>query len=282
MNQSNHTVAARLNVEALEEREMLSGTPLSADSDRSLTTGTAWWCYTGVDASFLSAKVRQDNARITGLHVDSSSPVRFTATLVKNTGDYAHGWWWYHGLTSEQVQSTLTSNHARITDMDTYFVNGQRRFAVVEEPNTGKDAKAWWWYYNVSPSFVSAQLTANKARLIDIKREANGNLDVVMVANTGSDARTWWWYTGISASDMVAKVNQNHARVTVMERQDDGKFSVIMEQGQGEAWWYYYGVSASAILDMANTDHARVTDLQRYTVNGHTYFALVMLQNGHA
>jgi hypothetical protein len=275
------TVRARLAVEALEERQMLSGTPLSADADHSLTTPTSWWWYTGVDANYLSARVQQFGARISDLQVQSTSPLLFSATLVKNTGDYGHAWWWYVGLTADQLSAKITQNQARISDLDSYFVNGQRLFAAVLEPNTGTLAKSWWWYYGVSPSFVSSQLTKNHARLVDIQREDGGNLDVVMVANTGSDARTWWWYTGVSADQVSTEVAQNHARVTELDRQSDGNFSVIMEKSQGESWWYYSGQTTQQLADLAGRDGARITDLEPYTANGQQLFSAVMIQNGN-
>jgi hypothetical protein len=273
--------AFRPRIEALEERQMLSGTPLSADADRSLTTPTAWEYYSGVDASFLTAHAQQSNMRITDLHVESTAPYRFTATLVKNAGDYGHAWWWYYGLTAGQLTNTLAQNHARITDLETYFINGERRFAALEAPNTGGQAKSWWYYYGVSPEFVSSRLDQNHARLVDLGRESNGTLDVVMVANQGSDARAWWWYTGISAADVAAKVAQNHARLTELERQSDGNFSVIMEKGQGESWWYYYDQTLSGLSDLAGRNGARITNVESYTVNGQRRYAAVMLNDSN-
>jgi hypothetical protein len=279
MKRPGSAVRARLSVEALEERQMLSGTPLSADADRSLTTPAAWWWYHGVSADFLSAQVQQLGARISDLQVESTSPYRFSATLIANTGDYGQAWWWYYGLTAGQLGDRINQNHACITDLDSYFVNGQRCFAAVLAPDTGTGAKAWWWYYDVSPSFVSDQLAQNGARPTDLEREDNGNLDVVMVANQGSDARTWWWYTGLSAADLSARLAQNHARLTDLDRQSDGNYSVITEQGQGEDWWYYTGQTPAQLDDQAGRNGARITDLQPYTVNGQQLFAGVMMQD---
>src|SRR5437868_12756482 len=117
---------ATLAVEALEERQMLSGTPLSADADRSLTTPTGSEWYSGVDANFLSARVQQANMRISDLHVESTAPYRFTATLVKHAGDYGHAWWRHVGLTASQLSDTLARNQALITDLESDSVKGQR------------------------------------------------------------------------------------------------------------------------------------------------------------
>ena len=51
--------------------------------------------------------------------------------------------------------------------MVTHEIRIDRTRTLLEEPNTGAQAKAWWYYSGVSPSFVSAQLTQHSARLVD-------------------------------------------------------------------------------------------------------------------
>jgi len=149
---------ARLTLETLEDRVVPSGSPLAADAERSLTTPTGAWVYTGVDAAFLGQRITADNARITDLEVDSTAPYKFTATLVKNTGDYAKGWWWFYDLTGSQLAAKLSQLQARILDLETYSVGSAQRYAAVLVPNTGAAAKTWWYYTNISQATLASKL----------------------------------------------------------------------------------------------------------------------------
>ena len=46
--------------------------------------------------------------------------------------------------------------------------------------NTGADAKAWWWYVNLSPQAVGNAINSNNARLLDATPAGNGNFNVAM------------------------------------------------------------------------------------------------------
>jgi hypothetical protein len=66
------STAFRPGLEALEARQMLNGSPLAADADRSLTTPTGYTWYHGVDAAFLTSKINQQHARIIDLEAEPS------------------------------------------------------------------------------------------------------------------------------------------------------------------------------------------------------------------
>jgi hypothetical protein len=293
---------ARPGLEDLEGRELLNGAPPVpiaappaqhaatvsiqsigpknvADMERNLTTPTAWYVYHGVDPTTLSHLLSQNQARLVDLQVDSTSPYRFTVAMVKNTGDYAKAWWWYYGISGDQLTTFLNNNHARLIDLETYQVNGATRFAAIMVANTGDDAKAWWYYVNVSPSFITQKLNANQARLVDIQRQANGNFTVVMDRNSGIDAEAWWWYYGVSAGQVNTLLQMNHARLTEFERQPDGNYTVLMVRNPSTRWYYYYGVTAQQVVNLGLMNHARVFDLDPYQVGGQTLFTTVMVGN---
>jgi hypothetical protein len=256
-------------------------------NDRSVTVPTAWWLYTGVDAAFLTNKIQQDGARITDLEVQSTSPYRFTAALVKNAGAYAvPAWWWYFGLTAAQVTDRLNANQARLIDLEPYVTSSGVRFAAVMVSNTGSFARAWWWYQGVSAAFLSQKLTENQARLIDLDSYVVNGTRVfsgVMIRNTGADAKQWWWYVNVPPGFVSAKLIENRARLVDYERRPDGKLDVVMHRREGEYWWWYYGLpSAQAVVDKALQKGARVIDIERYTDGGQTRFAAILLDNSNA
>ncbi len=48
--------------------------------------------------------------------------------MVQNTA--RDNWWWYYGKTASQVAELVSQNAARITDIQSYSISGQKRFAV--------------------------------------------------------------------------------------------------------------------------------------------------------
>jgi beta-lactamase class A len=277
---------ARPCVEALEDRCLLSNSPLAIDAERSLTSPTAWYVYTGVTADFLTNTIQQKNLRITDLEVNSNGPT-FTATLVQNTGNYAKAWWWYYGLTADQLSADISANQARLIDLDMYTVGGQERFAAVMVDNTGSAAKSWWWYYGESPSFIDSTLKANNARLIDLSfTDVNGArvYNAVMASNTGSDATAWWYYYNQTPNQVTSLLNQNQARLIDIEAEDPGHFDVVMVQnpGNSERWWWYYGKSIQDVVNTGLRNGARVFDIEPYSDGGQTVYAALMVDNVNA
>src|SRR5262245_48564358 len=103
---------ARPGVEALEDRQLLSGSPLSPEAATLLLPPTGVTTYHGVSAHFLNDRVAQDNTRIIDIAVDKASPLKFSASLVKNTGDNAQTWWWFSSLNKAQLKAQLSMHHA--------------------------------------------------------------------------------------------------------------------------------------------------------------------------
>ena len=127
-----------------------------------------------------------------------------------NTGTYAKSWWWYYGLTAQQLQNYYTANDARLVSVEPYVVGGTTYFAAIMLHNVGADYSGWWWYYGLTPAQIQTHLTANKARLIDLRQYTSGTstvYGVVMVPNTGSSQSGWWWYYGITPAQLATFPN---------------------------------------------------------------------------
>jgi hypothetical protein len=197
-----------------------------------------WWWYHGVTGSQLATQLSTLNARIVNLDVyEVDGTTYFAAVLLSNTGADAKGWWWYYGLTPSQVSSYLQQNNARLVDLDAYVTGGVTRYAAVMIPNTGTDAKAWWYYYGVSGSQVGSFLQQNSAFLTNIEpADASGStFNVIMEQSPGVH---WWWYYGQSASQVNAHLAQNGARPLDVKTYFSGgvrKFAVIMVNNSNAA-----------------------------------------------
>lgn len=246
--------------------------------ERGFTTPTGWWWLSNATVADITTKVNE-GYRIFDLEVNSSS--RFSAVLVKNTGVHAKGWWWLVGQTDTQVADFISANGARVIDREVYYVNGQKRNAVVMVPNGGK---TWWYYSDMSFADIATRLQQNApARLLDIDSYVvNGQerYSVVMIRNSGVDAKSWWYYAGVSTAQISQALITNQARITDLERLSNGSYAVIMEKSQGESWWWYVGQTESSVNALVNQNGARIIDIERYTdpVLGVRY-NVVMLNN---
>lgn len=273
-----------LMMENLEERTVFSGSPLAADADQTLTTPTAWYWYNNVSSAKVSQEITENNGRLIDLEVESASPLRFTVSMVKNSGDYQKNWWWYFGQTKADLQAKMSLHSARIQDLEVYSVNGEQRYAAILVPNTGADAKQWWWYHGISATTLKDKVNANGARIIDLDTRVVNNVrvyDAVMVKNTGVDAKSWWYYHNKSATEIASLLNQNRARIIDIEDRTAGRFDVVMVRN-ADKWWWYHDVSETQLKDLYGRDGARIVDVERYQLNGSTRYSVALINNSNA
>lgn len=252
-------------------------------TETSDTTPTQFWWLHGVSANQIKAQLQQ-GYRIIDLEVESTSPYRFSAAMVKNQGTYAKTWWWYYGLTSEAVKEKLSQHQARIIDLQVYRVNGKKRYAVVLVSNTGAEAKAWWYYTDLSFDDIMAKARDNQARIVDLDTytlRGKRRFSAVMIRNTGADRKAWWVYSNKSANFISSKLRENNARIIDIERRTNNTFTVLMERSQGQGWWWYYGKTAAQVNQLWREKGARVFDIESYNVNGQKRFAILMLNNSN-
>ncbi len=256
-----------------------------AHAERSTTTPSGWWWLHNVSLSQVEDKI-DDGYRIFDLEIEQTSPLRFNTVMIKNEGVHQKGWWWYYGVSSEFISNKLNEDNARVLDLETYWVNGEQRFAAVLVPNTGDEAKTWWWYVNITAADVTTYINRNQARLIDLETYVvNGQrrYSVVMIKNQGNDAMSWWWYINVSPSYISDRLNENQARLVDIERHADGTFTVIMNKSQGEYWWWYHGLtSTTQINNLTAQNGARLIDVETYQDDGSKRFAVLMLNNSNA
>jgi hypothetical protein len=179
-----------------------------------------WWWYYGVDVDFVSAKLSEHKARLIDVETyRANGQQRLAVVMVPNTGSESKAWWWYVNASADFIAEKLSEHQARLIDIETYVINGKRRYSVVMIKNQGADSKAWWWYYNVTPAFIGAKINEHQARLVDIERHGNGRFTVIMEKNQGE---YWWWYYGVGSTSQLSQyIDQNGARIIDLERYTD-------------------------------------------------------------
>ena len=180
-------------------------------------TGTyakAWWWYVGIDAATLASHLSANKARLVSLKAydTGGGNIRFAVAMIANTGADNKAWWYYYGKSTTDITALAKTNNARLTALQSYTSNGPTVYACIMIANTGADAKAWWWYYNISPQTVGADLSTNKARLLDLTPAGNGNFNAAMESCSGA-CPAWWWYYGLDAYGVLDKAQNGGARV---------------------------------------------------------------------
>ena len=94
----------------------------------------------------------------------------YTAVTVKNTAPDNKGWYWYTNRTTAQVSSLLSTNHARLVDLE---ATGSGTWDVVMTTDT---PGFWVWYVGMGSASRMVQV-ANQTgtRLISIQRYTSGS-----------------------------------------------------------------------------------------------------------
>ncbi|QSX77018.1 serine hydrolase [Agrilutibacter solisilvae] len=247
----------------------------ASTNDHNTNVPTGWWMYHGLTAAQVGSYASTNGARLTQVNVDSvvSGSPRFSVRMVRNAGSYSvPGWWWYYGLTFAQVGSYLSTNNARLIDMEPYDAGGGAiRYAVVMVSNTGTAARAWSYLSGVTQPQISTHLANSGHRMIDVDTYyvgATKYYSMVAVANTGADAKAWQWWINQSTAGVAAKVSAFNGRVVKMDRQKDGTYNVILTRNTGSdatAWWYRYGfTSGTDLINYANQVASRPVDINSY------------------
>ena len=152
--------------------------------------------------------------------------------MVGNTGAAAKGWWWNYDLTATQVTDDINKHKIRLIDLDSYLVNGQRRYSYVGIKNAGIDAKSWRWYPDKTPEFVGQKLREFGARLVDIAPTSSGRIAAVMVKNDGT---YWWWGLGLSASRVEEVYSTHGVRIVDLERYGPGLAFIGVDNADAES-----------------------------------------------
>ena len=239
------------------------------DPDRNSQALTGWGWHTNVSAATINSYVAQGN-RIVDLEVNASTPT-FSASYVKNTGTYARTWWWYYGKTTSQISSLLSTNGARLIDIEPYSTADGIRYAVVMVKNTGVAAKSWAWLYGATVDSIGTYASAHSMRVIDTDRYSTASGDrftAILISNTGVDAKGWWHYYNVTSTQVSGFLSTNNARLIDLERLSNGNYDVVMQSAGSEYWWWLLGRSVSQLQAAAGQLGARIYKIEPYVVSG--------------
>lgn len=206
-----------------------------------------WWWYYGLTLASVKSRISANGARLIDIQPYSTgSGIRYAVVMVKNAGSANRAWWWYTGVSSASVSSALSTNKARLVDLETYTEGGVKKYAVIMVRNSGSDAKSWQWWLNQTSAGVSAKLNSFGGRLVDLHRQSNGTYNAIMVKQTGSDNIYYRYYFGLPSIARVIQIaTLYNTRVVDVETYVSGanrRYDAIM-------------------IDNANAESRRLTNL---------------------
>jgi hypothetical protein len=257
------------------------------DADDTLTTVPVnWWTYSHQSLNDISSTTSAQNARIVDISIEQLAPTTtFTVTYVENAGPYYKAWAWYAGLDAPGLSSTLTANNLRLTSLKPYDAGGgQIRFIAVMIVNQGKDTATSWYYTDITPDQITANLAANNARPTKISSYISGgkiHYTAIMVAKNASDPG-FWWYTDMPSKQIASLVSSNNARVVDLDYiPSDGNYNAIMidcSAGCPASSWYT-GQTQTQMQNLATQNASRITDNRVYAGCGGLCYSFILVDN---
>lgn len=248
--------------------------------DRLLTTPVNWHSYSNLSATEVQAKLDLHHARPTDIRINSVSPLRFTVTMIDDTGSYHTGYWWYHSQTRAQVDTLTHDLEARPTTLQRYATGEGWRYVVVMVPNTGALHKTWEIHEGTADGIGDDLEADGDTRLAQLTADVGGTGErtytAIAVSNAGGFA--WWWYPSMSGGLIESERKQNGAFVADLDPNSDGTFNVVMYK-LNEKHWFRTDQGGQQLIDSAVQHGARLVDMTPYTVNGQTRYAGIMVDN---
>ena len=120
-----------------------NATPTAAvqDPERNATTPTRWHFWVGQTKSKIDQLAQSAGERVVDVNVDSVTPLRFSAVLVRNSGPYARTGGWSFGSEAD-VTKKINAEQGRLIDLEPFTLFGKRFFAYVWVKNSASPARA--------------------------------------------------------------------------------------------------------------------------------------------
>jgi hypothetical protein len=254
--------------------------PAFAIDDRENTSPTGWLWRIHHTSAQIQTLIGQ-GWRLVDIEVESASPPTFTAAFVANSGAHQKTSWWLPLGSAAQLNSMLTTNKARLTDVEVVDVGGVSYYSAIMEDNTGANGKAWWHYYDSNLGNLMNAVYAVNGRPIDFEQYVIGGFTyyaVVAISNSGADNRAWWWYLNATPAYVDTMLATNKAQPYLAEKNAVGNLNVIMTQSGARSWWFT-GRTTSEVNDLCGQYGARVVGVDPDT--GGTLYTVVLLNNSN-
>src|SRR5690606_3249353 len=139
------------------------------------------------------------------------------------------------------------------------------RFAAIMVPNTGANAKNWWWAHGKTPEELGEIASANGARPIDLQSYIEDGVrkyTAVFIENSGADGKAWWWYFDRTSPQVDAIVNFTGGCLTSINPTPEENFDVLLLPCEGTFWEWWNGFNEAEVNARAEAMGTRVFDVK--------------------
>jgi hypothetical protein len=172
-------------------------------------TGAAGWDYTIGQTSWANVIAWQGGNDLRIIDIEKyvvGGNTRYAAVGIPNTGTNAQGWWWYFGVTEAQVNSFLSTNGARLIDIEVESAgtlgSPTPTFNVIMvSSNTGTD----WVDLSLTSTQLNDLVAQTDGRITCFERYTNfagaTTFAAALVDNTDAQTRRMREYMGNALSD---------------------------------------------------------------------------------
>ncbi|MEZ4688320.1 MAG: serine hydrolase, partial [Bacteroidia bacterium] len=149
-----------------------------------------WGWFYGLTVEQMSDTCDKYNMRPLDVEVyRDGNQKRVAFVLVDNSGGQGVAWHFYSDRTLQYLLDKCDEKTMRLTDLDTYTVNGQRNYSGLMIRNTGDNYKAWWVYNNRTGAQLLADANSHNAIIVDLERKDDNNYVAVMERSSDPDFR---------------------------------------------------------------------------------------------
>lgn len=194
------------------------------------------------------------------------------ATTDDSSVSVVTGSWIYSNVSTATVSNLLSSNSARLTDVEPYSTSANT-WTVTMVSNSGAYAvPGWWWYVDITSAQISSFLSSNNGRLIDIEAYNDGGTikyAVIMVSNTGTTARGWTYQVNATTAQISSNLSSNNQRLIDIEAYTTGgvtRYAAVTVTNSGtdtKAWEWFFGQTLSGVTSHVSSFGGRVIDIDR-------------------
>ncbi len=148
---------------------------------------TAWWWYYNETSSNLASLVSTNNARLTQIHsYVTGGQTLYAAVMVDNSGANGQTWWWYVNQSVSNISPLLTTDNARLIDLDFDPSTGNYNFIM---NSCAAGCPLWWWYFGIPTSQVLTLAAQDGARIIDANTRpgcSDACWDILLINNSNA------------------------------------------------------------------------------------------------
>jgi hypothetical protein len=179
----------------------------------------AWGWYYGLTSSQVEDTANKYGFRAIDIEVyRDGTKKRLAVAFVKNTGSQYVSWWYYTDRSLGFLINKAEELGARIYDLDTYNLGGQRRYSGVMIRNTGKNYKAWWVFNNRTGAELLDLSEQYNARITDLERKGDNNYVAILERNTHPDFQDQFvLWRGESSANVTEVARHFGARIIDLE-----------------------------------------------------------------